>query len=96
MYQNRTKLFWSIQEYKKRRFDDHKYKLRHNQHYSEEMQDDFNLFGEEEFQFSILEEVSDNILDKRESYWISSSDNVYNIESGELKQSELLKALKRN
>lgn len=78
----------------KRRFDDHKYKLRHNQHYSKEMQDDFNLFGEAEFQFSILEEVSDNILDERESYWISSSDNVYNIESGGVRDKQLADSTK--
>ena len=34
----------------KRRFDDHNINC-HNQHYSEEMQDDFNLFGEAEFHF---------------------------------------------
>lgn len=78
----------------KRRFDDHKYKLRHNQHYSKEMQDDFNLFGETEFQFSVLEEVSNKILDERESYWILLSDNAYNIESGGVKDKQLAESTK--
>lgn len=79
----------------KRRFDDHKYKLRHNEHYSTEMQDDFNRFGEESFEFSIIEEVDDEMLDKREQYWISKTKLTYNIESGGVKNKRLADSTKK-
>lgn len=73
----------------KRRFDDHKYKLRHSEHYSEFMQNDFDIYGEENFIFEILENVPDNKLDERERFWIKEYPKIYNKENGGIRDKQL-------
>jgi group I intron endonuclease len=49
----------------------HFYELRHNRHGNDHLQRSFNKYGEENFQFSILEYVADNsIILQREQHWI--------------------------
>lgn len=53
------------------RWIDHRCKL--NNHYkgaNKDLQTDWDLYGESNFEFSVLEEYSISDLDDRESYWI--------------------------
>ena len=62
--------------------------LRHNKHQNKYLQDDWNIYGKEFFEFVILEELDDaTLLDDKERYYISlyQSNNReygYNLESG--------------
>lgn len=53
------------------RFMDHKARLRHNRHYSKDLQADWNLEGEEFFEFVVLEFCNVDMLVLREDSWIS-------------------------
>lgn len=54
--------------------------LRKNKHHSAHLQRAFNKYGEENFEFLILENVieSENII-TREQYWIDNSSSEYNV-----------------
>lgn len=59
-----------------RRWSQHKTYLRGNKHHSRHLQNAWNKYGEENFEFSVLEEISDEklnrqFLQKREQYWFS-------------------------
>ena len=56
----------------KKRFIEHLSALRRNAHHSVHLQNAWNSYGEENFEFEILEvlEDYDNILVEREQYWI--------------------------
>ena len=60
--------------------------LRRNIHYNRQWQEDFNNYGENAFEWDVLEEVDDKEkLDEREIYWIkklNSVENGYNQSSG--------------
>lgn len=68
-----------------RRKNEHLKELRHNKHYNKHLQNAFNKYGEDNFQFTILEFVFElNNLINREQYWIdyykSNDKNIgYNI-----------------
>lgn len=65
----------------------HLFRLRHNQHYSLGLQQDFNQLGEEFFKFIILEEVRTfewAELLKREQYWIKKLKPEYNKSQSEV------------
>lgn len=51
--------------------------LRRGIHYNREMQNDYNKYGEENFEFSLIEEVEDiTKLDEREKFWIKEKDTM--------------------
>lgn len=61
---------------------DHFYRLKHNKHYSQKMQDDYNAYGEDSFTVFELEEVRtferDNLFE-REQFWIDKYKPEYNV-----------------
>lgn len=51
--------------------------LRRGIHYNREMQNDYNKYGEGNFEFSLIEEVEDiTKLDEREKFWIKEKDTM--------------------
>lgn len=56
-----------IEEY---RWIKHRSRLRNNNHYNEHLQRDWNKYGEESFEFSILLECEENQLNTYEEYYI--------------------------
>lgn len=53
----------------------HRHKLRINEHHSPRMQNAWNKYGEEAFDFSVLEVVADKTdLLKREQYWLDAKE----------------------
>lgn len=52
--------------------------LNTNKHHNEYLQNEWNIFGEENFYFNILEECNVNILDERERYYIILFDSINN------------------
>ena len=68
-----------------KRWTQHKRELRNNIHENKRLQNAWNKYGEENFEFSIVEECDINQLNQREIYWISkfnSCVNGYNLTSG--------------
>ena len=70
-----------------RRWNQHKSDLRNNKHCNIHLQTAWNLYGEECFQFSILEECLVEKLNEREIYWIErynsrNSNYGYNLAEG--------------
>ena len=66
------------------RLRQHKYELRHNLHLNRYLQSAWNKYGESNFVFSVLEEVSEEKLTEREKYWVDfyggyESDRLYNL-----------------
>ena len=61
-------------------------KLRHNKHDNHNLQEDFNKYGENNYEFIVLEELSDcSSIDEREKFWISKYKEEklsYNISEG--------------
>lgn len=58
----------------------HKCSLRQNKHFSKAMQADYSQYGEDSFEFAILERVTDvTYLPQAESYHISILKPTYNI-----------------
>lgn len=65
----------------------HKTSLRHNYHGNYHLQCSWNKYGEDSFEFSVLEECAKDKLDEREIYWINyfggcESDDMYNNRDG--------------
>jgi group I intron endonuclease len=59
------------------RLNTHIGKLRRNENYNEFLQKDFNLYGENNFQFEIIEHVfNENDLTDREQVWINQLNTV--------------------
>ena len=53
----------------KNRWRTHKYKLRHNKHSSKEMNKDWNTYGEDNFEFKIIQECTkDELYDLEKKY----------------------------
>lgn len=66
---------------------EHFNRLKNNNHTNEHLQKSWNKYGNENFEFIVLEECDINYLDEREIYWINyfnSTNNKfgYNLESG--------------
>lgn len=55
----------------KRRWHSHIYDLRNNNHINIYLQRAWNKYGENNFEFKILEEISDELLNEKEKYWIN-------------------------
>jgi group I intron endonuclease len=72
----------------KTRFCAHRSSLKNNKHYNEKLQEDFNKYGIDIFEFGILEECEIEFLDELEQYYIKKYNTVesgYNNASGGLK-----------
>lgn len=69
-----------------KRYWHHQWKLRNNQHDNIHLQNAWNLYGEENFIFDIVELCDDKtIIDNREKFWISHYKSLgicYSIQSG--------------
>ena len=71
----------------KTRWINHKRELRNNIHRNPHLQNAFNKYGEEAFEFRILEETFEENLDDAEEYWINYFDSTnpekgYNLKYG--------------
>ena len=67
------------------RWDSHKSLLRNNKHFNPYLQNAWNKYGEENFDFEIVEECDVEELDKKEQYYIKSykEKNIsYNLSDG--------------
>ena len=53
------------------RWGHHKSDLKGNRHHNKHLQNSWNLYGEDNFEFSIIEECPICILDEREIFWIN-------------------------
>lgn len=82
------------------RFKNHKYKLRRGIHHSCSLQNAWNKYGEENFDFEVLEECEERFLASQEHYWVNmlrcySTENGYNEKptdpNGRLRMSEQAK-----
>ena len=66
------------------RYGGHLYRIKRNEHHNEHLQRAFKKYGEDNFEYEILEEVKNvSNLDLREKYWIDhyggiNDDNTYN------------------
>lgn len=58
------------------RFANHKAKLRHNKHSNPHLQRAWDKYGEDSFEFTILEECQENMLIIREDAWINYYDSM--------------------
>lgn len=70
-----------------RRWKDHKHELNGNRHHNAYLQRAWDRYGEENFDFYILEECDISIINNREAYYINKFDCIsnkcgYNIEAG--------------
>lgn len=67
------------------RFSNHLYRIKRKEHHNEYLQRAFDKYGEANFIYEIVEEISDlSILDSREKYWIDhyggiNSKDTYNL-----------------
>lgn len=60
------------------RWTHHKCDLNNNQHHNNHLQSSWNLYGQDKFEFSIIEETTLDNLDSRERFWIDYYDSYYN------------------
>lgn len=68
-----------------KRWSTHRAELKNNYHHNVHLQSAWNKYGEENFEFSIVEECNIDQLDQYEIYWISkfnSYENGYNLTAG--------------
>lgn len=68
-----------------KRWKSHKYMLKNNKHENSHLQGAYNKYGEDAFEYSILECCDMSVLKDREEYWIAyydSKNNGYNMCDG--------------
>lgn len=71
----------------KKRWTQHRTELRNNKHYNTHLQNSWNRYGEDNFEFSVVEYCELDDLNDKERYWISRYNSMcsvygYNNESG--------------
>lgn len=69
----------------KTRWSNHKYELNKGIHVNSYLQNAWNKYGKDNFEFSIIEECAENDLNEKEIYWIKEMDayhNGYNLTEG--------------
>lgn len=71
----------------KYRWRKHKYELKSNIHFNSYLQNAYNKYGIDSFEFKILEECDQDIIDEREQYYIDLYKSLnrnfgYNLDSG--------------
>ncbi len=67
------------------RWDSHKSLLRNNKHFNQYLQNAWNKYGEENFEFVVIEDCSVEELDEKEQYYIKlykKQDISYNLSDG--------------
>ena len=67
------------------RWMQHRSRLKCGTHENCHLQSSYNKYGEDSFEYSVLEECSEDLLDDRERYYINqydSYDNGYNLDQG--------------
>lgn len=62
----------------KRRWEIHRSELKNNTHYNQYLQKAWNKYGENSFNFSIIEECDHNKLDEREMFWVKEYNSYAN------------------
>ena len=62
-----------------KRFTVHKANLNKNQHHCRHLQNAWNKYGSQEFEFIIVEQCKKEILEQREQFWLDNSVPEYNI-----------------
>lgn len=65
----------------KSRFRQHRHLLKHNKHFNNHLQSAYNKYGEENFEFDLIEACGIDIIYERENYYISLYDST-NIKLG--------------
>jgi group I intron endonuclease len=65
-----NKLYIGKACYLRQRLNNHKYLLRHNKHVNNYLQNAWNKYGEQNFEFSIIEYCDTTCLAQRECYWV--------------------------
>lgn len=68
-----------------KRWSTHRTELKYNNHHNIHLQSAWNKYGEDNFEFSVLEECNFDQLNQREIYWISKLNSYkdgYNLTSG--------------
>lgn len=60
----------------KRRFKEHLAELRGNRHHNTHLQNAWNKYGEEAFEFNILETCDNDMLGENEKWWINYFDST--------------------
>lgn len=81
------------------RFNSHKSELRNNKHYNQHLQYAWKKYGEQAFEFSLIEECEERELDEREMFWISELDAIssgYNITPGGAGVKECMKGIPKS
>lgn len=63
-----------------KRITRHKTHLKHNKHANQHLQNSYNFYLKEAFEFVILEEVDESLLNQKEQTWIDSlpKEQIYN------------------
>lgn len=59
------------------RWSHHKCDLNNNQHHNKHLQSAWNLYGADNFDFSVIEETDEDKLNEREIYWINYYDSYH-------------------
>lgn len=54
----------------KKRWSNHRYKLKRNEHYATRLQSAWNKYGEDSFRFFVIEQTTKAKAYERELYWI--------------------------
>lgn len=64
-----------------KRFTQHKFELKYNRHHNLYLQRAWNKYGENNFDFNIIEECDEFLLEKKEQWYLSNYNNgkLYNI-----------------
>lgn len=63
-----------------RRFREHERELRNNKHNNIYLQNSYNKYGDDNFEFSILEfEIVNDLIREKEQYYINNTKNIFNI-----------------
>ena len=62
----------------KKRWSNHKYELNKGIHVNNHLQNAWNKYGENSFEFSIIEECNEDNLSNKEIYWIKETDAYHN------------------